>query len=81
MGSYAALAFAQAYPQRLSSLALISSAPFADPHERHQNRWKGRAAWNCRSGGWLAATITHRSKFLEPLHRLMLQTAPNGAIG
>lgn len=41
MGGYAALAFAQKYPERLAGLALIHSHPFEDSPERKENRRRG----------------------------------------
>ncbi len=40
MGGYAALAFAEKYPQRVSSLGLISSQTLADTPERKMGRYK-----------------------------------------
>ncbi|MCK6694927.1 MAG: alpha/beta hydrolase, partial [Thermoanaerobaculia bacterium] len=41
MGGYAALVFAQIYPERLSGLALVHSHPFEDSAERKENRRRG----------------------------------------
>lgn len=40
MGGYISLAFARAYPQRLSGLALVNSQAAADPPERKQGRYQ-----------------------------------------
>ncbi|PID87868.1 MAG: hypothetical protein CSB06_02970 [Bacteroidia bacterium] len=38
MGGYAALAFAEYFPERLSALSLFHSSPFADSNEKKQKR-------------------------------------------
>jgi pimeloyl-ACP methyl ester carboxylesterase len=38
MGGYAALAFAEKFPEKLWALSLFHSAPFADNEEKKQNR-------------------------------------------
>lgn len=43
MGGYVALAFASAYPERVSGLALVSSQAPADPPERKEGRYKTAA--------------------------------------
>ena len=43
MGGYVALAFAKAYPERVSGLALVSSQAPADPPERKEGRYKSAA--------------------------------------
>ena len=43
MGGYVALAFARAYPERVSGLALVSSQTPADPPERKEGRYKTAA--------------------------------------
>jgi pimeloyl-ACP methyl ester carboxylesterase len=43
MGGYVALAFAKAYPERVSGLALVSSQTPADPPERKEGRYKSAA--------------------------------------
>lgn len=41
MGGYAALAFAEQYPERLAGMGLFHSNPFADSEERKTNRQRG----------------------------------------
>ena len=43
MGGYVALAFASAYPERVSGLALVSTQAPADPPERKEGRYKSAA--------------------------------------
>ncbi|MDX2134564.1 MAG: alpha/beta hydrolase [Saprospiraceae bacterium] len=43
MGGYAALAFAEAYPERLSGFGLFHSHPYADTPERKEGRQRGMA--------------------------------------
>jgi len=85
MGGYAALAFAQAFPQRLSALALIASTPFADPPERRQDRLdqaeKVKREGTIAVAEGLAPTLTHHPEFHEALRQLMLRTPPEGVIG
>jgi pimeloyl-ACP methyl ester carboxylesterase len=40
MGGYAALAFAEKYPNKLWAFSLFHSAPFADNQEKKQNRYR-----------------------------------------
>ncbi len=43
MGGYVAMAFARAYPQRLTGLGMISSQVLADPPDRKEGRYKTAA--------------------------------------
>ena len=43
MGGYVALAFARAYPERVSALGLVSSQLLADPADRKEGRYKTAA--------------------------------------
>jgi 3-oxoadipate enol-lactonase len=85
MGGYAALAFAQAYPQRLQALALIASQAAADPPDRRQGRYE-TAAQVARQGmvvvaDAMAPRLTTIPSQIEPLRRLILANPPQGAIG
>jgi len=85
MGGYVALAFARAYPNRLSGLGFISTHAAADNPELRATRLK-LARKVARSGvGFLAtemaARLTCHQELIEPLRELMTKTSKEGVIG
>ena len=85
MGGYVALAFAQAYPERVSALALVGSHAAADAPERRKGRYE-TAEEVLRQGvsgvaNAMAPKLTLRAELVEPLHRLILKNAPEGVAG
>jgi 3-oxoadipate enol-lactonase len=85
MGGYAALAFARAYPTRLSGLGFVSSHAAADNPEQRANRIK-LARKVARVGvGFLAKDMAKKltciPELVEPLQDLMIKTPKEGVIG
>lgn len=60
MGGYIALAFAQAFPQRVNGLALISSQAAGDTPERKEGRYKTTADVTEKGVGLVAAAMTDK---------------------
>ncbi len=85
MGGYAALAFAQAYPERLRGLALVASQAAADPPERRQGRYETAAQVAAQGMAPVAEAMAPRlavdPMLTEPLRRLILRGSPTGTIG
>lgn len=85
MGGYAALAFAQAYPDRLRGLALVASQAAADPPERRQGRYETAAQVAAQGMAPVAAAMAPRLAvdpgLVEPLRSLILRGSPTGTIG
>ncbi len=61
MGGYVSLAFAQAYPQRLAGLALVTSQASADPPERRDGRYQ--QAQDVEERGTIAAVEAGLAKY------------------
>jgi pimeloyl-ACP methyl ester carboxylesterase len=85
MGGYASLAFAQAYPERLAGLALVSSLPLADTPERRQKRY-ALAEEVARDGvdnlaDSMSTQLTRLGNLVEPVRHLIQTTPPAGVIG
>ena len=84
MGGYISLAFAQAYPDRLSGLALVTSQAEADSPERRQGRY--RLADEIKRKGMKAvvsANLERYSPHIEVRERsraIMLASPKKGAI-
>jgi pimeloyl-ACP methyl ester carboxylesterase len=85
MGGYVALAFAQAYPQRLAGLALVGALPGADTPERRQKRYALVEEVEKEGVNGLAenmsAQLTRQGSLVEPLRQLILSTPASGVIG
>jgi 3-oxoadipate enol-lactonase len=84
MGGYASLAFAQAYPQRLAGLGLVSTQAGADAPERRQARYQ--LAEEVRRKGVkvvaenMAPKLTSNPEQVKPLHKLIMQNKPKGVV-
>ena len=85
MGGYIALAFAKNYPDRLSSLGLVSSQALADAPERKQGRYDMAAQVSEKGVGVVVEAMT--SKFTSDprvqavAQSVMEQQKPDGIIG
>lgn len=75
MGGYVALAFANAYPQRLAGLGLVSTQARADSPEKRQDRMKTaeqvRRRGVARTLDGMAQKLTVRSELVPPLKELI----------
>lgn len=60
MGGYAALAFAKAFPDRISGMSLISSQAAGDPPERKEGRYKTAADVSEKGVQIVAAAMTDK---------------------
>lgn len=60
MGGYVALAFAKAFPARVSGLALVSSQAVADTTERKEGRYKSAADVTEKGVGVVASAMTDK---------------------
>ncbi len=84
MGGYISLAFAQAYPERLSGLALVTSQAAADAPERRQARY--RLADEVKRKGLKAVVIANLERYSpnpevrERCKTLMLNAPKKGVI-
>lgn len=80
MGGYISLAFAQAYPQRLAGLGLVSSQAAADTPEKRQGRMKTADAVRrkgvARALDGMAQKLTTRPELVEPIAALINQQNP-----
>lgn len=80
MGGYVALAFAHAYPNRISGLGLIATQADSDAPERRQGRLvtareiKRRGVRFVADG--MASKLTQNPELQQQLHTLMLTTRP-----
>lgn len=85
LGGYVALAFAAAYPERLSGLALITTNARPDSPEKRQGRYELAQAVQLQGSSALAESLGPRlSKHLDLVEALQLmisQTHPQGVIG
>jgi 3-oxoadipate enol-lactonase len=61
MGGYVALAFARLFPERVSSLGLVSSQVLADPPDRKEGRYKSAA--DVAENGIASVVATMTPKF------------------
>jgi len=82
MGGYAALAFARAYPKRLSGLGLVSSQTLADTSEGKAGRYKQAEAILASGVSDVAETmpakLTTRPELQTWLKALILRQPPTG---
>lgn len=60
MGGYVALAFAKAFPDRVSGLSLVSSQAMGDTPERKEGRYKTAADVSEKGVGIVAAAMTDK---------------------
>jgi pimeloyl-ACP methyl ester carboxylesterase len=67
MGGYVALAFAKAFPDRVSGLSLVSSQAMGDTTERKEGRYKTAADVSEKGVGIVAAAMTDK---LSPNQRV-----------
>ena len=85
MGGYAALAFARAYPGRLSALALVASHASADAPERAQGRLdeaeQVAQAGTAQLVDGMAGLLTADPGLVEPLRQIMARTPRQGVVG
>ena len=85
MGGYVALAFAMAYPERVSGLALVSSQTPADPPERKEGRYKSAAEVADKGIGAVVDTMapkfTSDSRLQALTRRIMEKQNPAAYIG
>ncbi len=85
MGGYVALAFAQAYPQRLAGLALVTSQAAADAPEKHEARYQ--QAIEVEKRGTIAAVEAGLARFspnpviLEKTRKIMMRADPRAVAG
>lgn len=85
MGGYVALAFAHAYPNRLSGLGLIASQAADDSPEKRQDRYKS-ASYVKRYGlkrilSEMPQKLTSNPGFYEKLTEIIKSTPTSGVIG
>ena len=85
MGGYVSLAFAHAYPGRLSGLGLVATQAGADNPERRQSRLKA-ARLVVRKGvkpvvDNMVARITSKPELVPQLSELMMSANPTGMAG
>ncbi len=85
MGGYVALAFAQAYPERLLGLGLVSTRSGADSEEGRKNRY-ATAEEVIRTGpkavaDSMAPKLARDTRLQEKLYEIMVRTHPNGLVG
>lgn len=85
MGGYVALAFAQAYPNRLAGLGLVATQAAADTPERRQSRYKTADSVKHKGARVVASTmvstLTPRTELVQPITDLILKTHPAGIVG
>ena len=84
MGGYAALAFAQAYPNRLAGLGLIATQAAADTPEKRQDRLNqadeiGRKGMR-HLAEHMSTRLTTKPELVPSLRALILKMNPKGAI-
>ncbi|MDD5367702.1 MAG: alpha/beta fold hydrolase [Anaerolineaceae bacterium] len=84
MGGYVALAFAQAYPGRISALGMIASQSIADTPEKRAGRY-AQAEAVTRSGAQsvadsMASKLTGDPNLQAKLYDLILHTNPDGIV-
>jgi 3-oxoadipate enol-lactonase len=85
MGGYVALAFVDAYPQRVRGLALVSSQAAADPDERKAGRY-AQAQQIAENGigetvAGMTTKLTADERVQKFVHDLMRKQKPAGYIG
>jgi pimeloyl-ACP methyl ester carboxylesterase len=85
MGGYAALAFAQAYSQRLLGLGMVTSQAAADTPERRAGRLVNAEEVQQNGMAGIAdsmpARLTTQARLVPILRSLILATRPRGAAG
>jgi pimeloyl-ACP methyl ester carboxylesterase len=85
MGGYVALAFARAYPNRLSGLGLVSSQPFADTPEKQAGRYQEAQAILAHGvrevAESMSAKLSARPDLQAWLKQLILHQQPAGLAG
>lgn len=85
MGGYISLAFAQAFPDRLLGLGMVSSQAAADNPERKAARYETARTVEAEGVGVVAesmpARLTSQPELIESLRRLILKMKPEGVIG
>jgi 3-oxoadipate enol-lactonase len=85
MGGYVALAFAQAYPQRLKGLGLVATQAAADAPDRREGRLATANEVLLKGMAGIAESmplkLTTQAALFPILRRLILATQPQGAAG
>lgn len=85
MGGYVALAFARLYPERVSSLGVVSSQVVADTPERKEGRYKSAAEVADKGIASVVETMapkfTADTRFQEYARKSMEQQQPAAYIG
>ncbi len=85
MGGYISLAFAQAFPDRLLGLGMVSSQAAADSPESKAARYETARKVEAEGVGVVAesmpARLTSQPELIESLRCLILKMKPEGAIG
>jgi pimeloyl-ACP methyl ester carboxylesterase len=85
MGGYVALAFARAYPQRLSGLGLVSSQAVADTPEGRERRYDTARRVAEEGVGFVAETMPEKlspdARVQSLCAELIRQQRPAGIIG
>ena len=84
MGGYVALAFARAYPMRMSGLGLVSSQVLADSPEGKEGRYKAAANVAEKGVGVVAEAMTPKlsthARIQAIVHSLIEKQTPAGVI-
>lgn len=79
MGGYVALAFAEAYPDRVAGLCLMNSTPFADSPERQFNRDRAIKAVKYNHKNFIGMSIANlfdpdtKMQFVEEIELIKLE--------
>jgi len=85
LGGYVALAFAAAYPERLSGLALITTNARPDSPEKRQSRYELAQAVRLQGAAALATSMGPRlskhKTLIDALSLMISLTHPQGVIG
>lgn len=85
MGGYVTLAFAQAYPGRVSGLGLVATQAAADLPERRQTRYKTAEAVAHKGARVVVSNmvnaLTPHQELIAPLSALILQAPPTAIVG
>ncbi len=85
MGGYIALAFAQAYPQRVLGLGFVATHAAADTPENYANRMNNARKVAHKGVDFLAKEmsqkITARPDLVEPIRQIMAKAPRQGVIG
>jgi 3-oxoadipate enol-lactonase len=85
MGGYITLAFAEAYPERLAGMGLITTRAEADKEEERTARLEMIKAVRNNGAAALADSLAPRlttdQSLVQEMHTILAKTAPEGIIG